>query len=221
MITVLGKKTGEMSRLQLLEHAASHVGVAIDIGTGDGRYAAAYAEEHPEWFVIGLDPVAGAMAELAGRAQRPRTRQENLLYALGSVEQMPEELHGLADRVYVILPWGSLMRGLILADPQVLGSLASIARVGARFEIVLNLRIFDDPVPNEVQGLPEVTLGYVEHELASRYEDDGIMIRDARQLSPAELNDLPSSWARRLSHREPPPTVLIEATRIRRGDDED
>src|SRR5690606_8408037 len=140
--------------------------------------------------------------------------QENLLFAVGSVEQMPAELRGVADRVYVILPWGSLMRGLMLADGDVLRNLAEIGQPGARFEIVLNLRIFDDPVPVDVQDLPEVDVEYVERELSDRYEEAGLLIGDVRRLSASELRDLPSSWARRLSHREPPPTIVIEARRV-------
>ena len=212
MIVVQGKKTVDLSREELLEKVREYGGrVAVDVGTGDGRFVDAYAREHPEWFVIGLDPVAENMAEVSGRALRRRTRLENVLFVMASVEQMPSELEGLAERLFVNLPWGSLMRGLILGDEEILGNLARIAAPGAEFQVLLNLRVFDDPVPIDVQGLPEVTPEYVDETLRAAYQRHGFRITDVRQASPDELLALPTSWAKRLSHRNPPLSIRIDA----------
>src|SRR5690606_22030096 len=84
--------------------------VAIDIGTGDGRFAYAYAADHPDTFVIGLDPVKEAVREFSGRARRKPARGglPNLIYVMASIEQPPAELAGRCDILFVNLPWGSL-----------------------------------------------------------------------------------------------------------------
>lgn len=214
MIIARGKKTSEMSRDELLRVVAPYRAVLLDVGTGDGKFAARAASERPEWFVIGMDPVAGAMAEVSGRALRPRTRQENLLFVVASVEQMPRELDGIAHEITVNLPWGSLMRGLILAEPEIVGNIARAAAPSATLRLVLNLRIFADPVPAEVADLPELTVDYVESTLREPYRQMGFEIVTVRELKPSELLDLETSWAKRLSHRNPPPSLLIEAERM-------
>ena len=124
---------------------APYAGVTIDVGAGDGRFAYRYAEAHPERFVVGMDAVAENMAELSAKAARKPGRGglANVLYVVASIECV-------ADEIFVTLPWGSLMRGLIVGD-DVLGGVASLARDGATLRIVLNTRIFDDPVPLDVR----------------------------------------------------------------------
>lgn len=213
MITVHGKNTSEIDAGELDRLIAGYETVAIDVGTGDGRFAYGYAGEHPETFVIGVDPVKEAMREMSARARRKPARGglPNLLYVVASIEQLPDELEGRADAIFVNLPWGSLMRGVIEADDTVLGNLSRLAKSGATLRIILNTRIFDDPVPLDVQGLPEVTEEYVAATLTPAYLHHGFRIDAARQLSPEELLDLGTSWAKRLSHRMPPPSFLIEA----------
>ena len=92
----------------------------------------------------------------------------NVLYVVASVEHVPEELRALTDEVYVTLPWGSLMRGLILGEAAVLDGVAALARPGAVVHIVLNTRIFEDPVPIEARDLPELTPEYVGNASPSR-----------------------------------------------------
>lgn len=213
MIIAQGRKTAEISANELREQVAGYDAVVIDIGTGDGRFVYDHAAQHPEHFVIGLDPVLEAMREYSGRIQRRRTRLENALYVVASVEQMPPELDGLASQVIVNLPWGSLMRGLILGDQQILAHLARIGAPGASYRIVLNTRIFDDPVPVEARDLPEPTPDYVERELAPVYAGHELRITSVRLLPLEELLELPTTWARRLSHRTPPPSVEIRAVR--------
>jgi tRNA G46 methylase TrmB len=62
--------------------------VAIDLGTGDGRYVLAAAAARPETLVIGLDASAAAMAEASRRAER-RGALPNALFAAAAAEHPP------------------------------------------------------------------------------------------------------------------------------------
>ncbi len=215
MIIVRGKQTESIDRSRFEALVAPFSPrVTIDLGTGDGRFAYRYAQQHLDRFVVGIDPVRENLRELSARAARRPSRGgvSNLLYVVASIEHVPPELAGSADEMYITLPWGSLMRGLILADGGVLRAVASLARPGAALRIVLNTRIFDDPVPIEVRDLPDVTPFFVWETLAAPYTDCGLVIRDARWMDADEVAGIETTWAKRLSHRSPPPSVYIEAT---------
>lgn len=213
MIVVQGKKTVELGQDDLVGLLEGYDTVAIDLGTGDGRFAYHYAADHPDTFVIGIDPVREAMREFSQRARRKPERGglANLIYVMASIEQPAPELEGLADRIFVNLPWGSLMRGIIEANPAVLRNIAHLGADDALLRIILNTRIFDDPIPLDAQGLPEVTEDYVQTVLGPAFQQFGLTLTEFRFLSPEELLDLGTTWARRLSHRFPPPSFLIEA----------
>ncbi len=119
----------------------------------------------------------------------------------------------MCDRVFVNLPWGSLMRGLILAEDEVLAPLAAVGKPCASYRIILNLRIFSDPIPIEVQSLPEVTVDFVHQHLTAPYDAAGLAITGVRLLPRDEMEALRTTWSRRLSHRQPPPSIEIIATR--------
>jgi 16S rRNA (adenine(1408)-N(1))-methyltransferase len=216
MIVVRGKQLHAMTRADLIAIAGSHAGVTIDVGTGDGAFAYRYAQTHRERFVIGLDPVRENMREYSAKAGRKPDRGglTNVLYVVASIEQTPPELDGIASELCVNLPWGSLMRGLILGDEVVLEGLASLAAHGCRLRAIVNTRIFDEPVPIDARDLPEPTPDYVRQSLTAPYARAGWRIDEARLFDADEVAGLGTTWAKRLSHRRPPPSVLIEASRI-------
>ncbi len=213
MIVVRGKHTEPMDAPALAALIAPFEAVTVDLGAGDGRFAYRYAAEHADRLVIGIDPVAENLRELSAKATRKPARGglPNVLYVVASIEQLPPELRGIAGEIFVTLPWGSLMRGIILAKAAVLDGIASLARNGAALHIVLNTRIFDDPVPVEVRDLPEVTPDYVQETLAPQYARHGIEIVDTRFMDAAEVAATSTTWAKRLSHRAPPRSVCVEA----------
>lgn len=104
------------------------------------------------------------------------------------------------------------MRGIILADAGTLAAIASLGRDGARVRIVLNTRIFDDPVPVDARGLPELSPKYARETLGRACAAAGMRIDEARWLAPEEAAGLGTTWAKRLSHRAPPRSLLIKAT---------
>lgn len=214
MNIVRGKQQTELDAAAFAAMIAPYSGLTIDVGAGDGRWAYRYAIAHPDRFVVAIDPVANNLRELSGKAARKPGRggMPNLLYAIASIERVPAELHGVADEIFVTLPWGSLMRGIILGDDAVLDGLASLARSGAALHIALNTRIFDDPVPLDVRDLPDVTPDHVRDSLAPTFARHNITITETRFMDADEVAAIETTWAKKLSHRHPPRSVLIAAT---------
>ena len=214
MITVIrGKTVSTMTRAELDALIAAHDALTIDLGAGDGKFAYRYALEHPRTLVIAIDPVRENVRESSAKAAKKRDRggAPNALYVAASIEQLPPELAHVADEICITLPWGSLMRGIILADAPVLGAVASLGRTEARIRIVLNTRIFDDPVPIEARDLPDLSPDYARTTLGRAFAAAGMHIDEARWLTPEEVAGLGTTWAKRLSHRSPPRSLLIEA----------
>ena len=161
----------------------------IDVGTGDGKFVHRTALANPGTLVVGMDPAWRGMIDSARRGA------PNALYVCASIEDPPEPLLGLADELYVNLPWGRLLSGVVLGDPDVLAGLRALARTGAPLRIVVATSIWRPPVPKEIAGLPELTADHVDTVLAERFADHGWKITDFRTTGPAEVA---TSWARRL-----------------------
>jgi 16S rRNA (adenine(1408)-N(1))-methyltransferase len=202
-----------MTRAQLDEAIARYDRVTIDLGAGDGKFAYRYAIEHPRRLVIAVEPVRENVRESSAKAAKKLERggAPNALYVAASIEQLPAELERVADEILITLPWGSLMRGIILGDAQVLAAVASLGRAGARVRVVLNTRIFDDPVPLDARDLPDVTPEYARDALAPAFATAGMRLEGARWMDAGEVATLGTTWAKRLSHRAPPRSLLIEA----------
>ena len=101
----------------------------VDLGTGDGRVLARAAAE-PDSLVIGVDAAAAAMAESSRRADR--RRMANVLFLADGVEHLVDSpLAGAADLVTVILPWGSLARGILGIDDAALAGSAAVLTLAA------------------------------------------------------------------------------------------
>jgi 16S rRNA (adenine(1408)-N(1))-methyltransferase len=217
MVIVRGRSSVELTRAQVDALRTGYRDVAIDLGAGDGLFAYRYARAHPETLVIAIEPVRENVRDASAKAAKKPERggAPNVVYAVASIEMLPAELRGVAGQILVTLPWGSLMRGIILGDAGVLAALASLGRADAQVRIVLNTRIFDDPVPVDARDLPELSPAYARDSLAPAFADAGLRLDLSRWLEPAEVAALGTTWAKRLSHRSPPRSLLIEATVVR------
>lgn len=113
----------------------------VDIGTGDGAFVLRTARANTDALVIGIDANADAMREKSHRASVKAARggAPNALYVHASVENLPSELEGLASRVTILFPWGSLLRAVWSPDPTMLAGIARICRSNARVEIAVSI----------------------------------------------------------------------------------
>jgi 16S rRNA (adenine(1408)-N(1))-methyltransferase len=203
LLHVIGKgRTAVLAPEIFAEMRAEYERTAIDIGTGDGRFAYHLATTEPRVLVIGTDALAENMGERAATAARkpPKGGRPNLLFVHAAIEALPEELLHCADDVHVLLPWGRLLEGIVLARDDVLGGIASVCRPGARVSVTLNGEIWLDSTPTRYEQLPVPTPEYVAEVIAPGFAQVGIRLGAARYSSAEEAKRLPTTWARKLGH---------------------
>ena len=180
---VIGKgRTEVIDGDAFAELRASYACVAVDVGTGDGRFPYQLASDDPQRLVIGIDALAEPMGERAATAARKPARggRPNLLYVHAAVEALPDDLAHVADEVFVQLPWGALLEGIVRARSDVLAGIARLCRAGARVTVTLNGEIWEESMP-------------------------------ARYATATEATELATTWARRLGHaREHPRFVQFD-----------
>ena len=154
----------------------------------------ATATSCPDTLVIGIDANADGMAEASRRAARSAKKGglPNALFVVAAAEALPAELDGSADAITVHFPWGSLLCGLLAADPAILAGLARVARPGADVALLLSVTPRDN-IPG-IETLDERALC----SLAGRYATHGLTLLEARPAGPAELARSHSTWAKRL-----------------------
>jgi 16S rRNA (adenine(1408)-N(1))-methyltransferase len=111
---IRGKTSAEIDAEGLAAGVARYGDVLVDVGTGDGRYVLHAARSCPTWFVIGVD----ACRENLRKASR--NAPPNAMYVIANALALPRELGGMASRVTINFPWGTLLRGLLDGEPMLL-----------------------------------------------------------------------------------------------------
>jgi 16S rRNA (adenine(1408)-N(1))-methyltransferase len=169
--------------------------------------AAARAE--PDRLVVGVDASAPAMAEASRRAAaRPgRGGLPNALFVVAAAEALPPELDGLAGLVTVHFPWGSLLRGLVEADPAVMTGLTRVMAPGAALAVLLSSTARDrgaGVAPLDRRALVA---------LAGAYDRHGLTVTTVRPATPADVGRAHSTWGRRLDAGGRRPAWLLLAER--------
>ena len=91
--------------------------------------------------MIGIDADARTMAERSRRAATTPAKggHPNATFLVSGVELLPRELDGIADRVTVRFPWGSLLRGAIGTDPAVSASIARLVGPDGVLELAVSI----------------------------------------------------------------------------------
>ena len=155
----------------------------MDIGTGTGRAVLRRARREPGSLVMGVDAEASAMADASrSAAANPRKGgQPNALFLVESAERLPGPLAGRADLVTVILPWGTLLRGVLEADARIVSGLRGLLRPGGELCLMLS-------------DIDAAQVG----RLVAAYRSIGFEKLACAPATGADVAALSSGWARRL-----------------------
>lgn len=183
--------------------------VSVDLGTGDGRLPNALARDAPERLFVGVDANAARLREVSGRAVRAGL--DNVVYVRAAVEALPSELAGIADRVTIVLPWGSLLLAVALPSIVHLRGIRALCQPGATLTVLLGV----DPVRDRAEilrlGLPPAHDRDLRSRLPEAYAAAGFAVTAVGPIGRDQLARWPSSWARRLAHGRPRSVFQVEA----------
>jgi len=139
--------------------------------------------------------------------QPKRGGARNALFVQAAVEALPKELEGLAAKVQVQFPWGSLLHSVATGEYEILRNLRRICCDNAWLEIIIGWDPTKDHTELKRLCLPDLSLKYFSAELLPRYRSAGFETIRLGMLSPSNWPSLYSSWAQRL--RQNPARVLI------------
>lgn len=184
----------------------------LDLGSGDGCGPYRWALREPFRLFIASDANASALAETAWRAGRKPARggTSNLL-CIGEPLHVLGELGPVADRITIILPWGSLLRAV--ARPEI-GSLRHIAHLclpGATVEVVLSYDQQRDAGKTILPAGEKLDEEHIVIRLPFSYEQAGLHIVAIERLPQQDLAAYETTWAGRLAFGRPREVWRIRA----------
>lgn len=172
----------------------------IDIGTGDGLFVYQSARLNPQKFYIGVDANPRPLEKISEKVHRKPAKGglPNVLFLQAAVEDLPQELNGVADEVHVHFPWGSLLRAVASGDAVVLRNLRRVCAPNALLEVVIGLDPERDRTEIARLGLSSVSLEQIDVVLAPLYSNAGFEIFERGTIGPSAWPKLQTSWAKRL-----------------------
>jgi 16S rRNA (adenine(1408)-N(1))-methyltransferase len=127
------------------------------------------------------------------------------------VEALPSELTGVADRVTVVLPWGSLLAAVACPFTDSLRGVRRLCRPRGRLTIVLATHPVRDVEETRRLGMPPWDPSSLAATLVRSYADAGLDLVRVRTLDAVQALRWRSTWTRRLAHAGDRSFVEIEA----------
>jgi 16S rRNA (adenine(1408)-N(1))-methyltransferase len=165
----------------------------------------AAAAAQADRLVVGVDANAAAMTAASARAAAKPGRGgfPNALFVVAAVEALPCELDGVAGLVTVHFPWGSLLRGLLGAEPATMAGLTRILRPGAALSLLVSSTVRDRGA-----GVAPLTATTMQA-LAGSYAAWGLAVTDLRPATAADVAAAHSTWGKRLAAGARRPAWLL------------
>lgn len=194
METIRGRMSHDLDLNELKARLTTYDRFVLDLGTGDGRYVRTLAQSHPDWFVVGVDACRENLHE------HSRARLANMLFVIANAQELPYEFTGLFSRVTIHFPWGSLLKGLLAAEPGLMSGLTSVARPEAQIGIYLNGGALAEAGTSLSAGAEAIYENMNHH---------GWKLTKPCLMDDLTLRSFPTTWARRLAYGRDPRAVAM------------
>jgi 16S rRNA (adenine(1408)-N(1))-methyltransferase len=207
VLAIKGNKQIEISRKDLLNLISGYQNVILDLGTGDGRFVYKSALENKDNFWIGLDPSEKQLSVYSRKAVRKNL--QNVLFIVGSIENLPNELKNSCQKIFVVLPWGTLLQKTVLPTKTFLKQLNALYKGGHELEIILGFSPDLEPSETERLNLPEISLDYLEKNLLPKYEKADFRLRELSTISKEILKTKETTWSKKLAFAKPREIFLL------------
>jgi trans-aconitate methyltransferase len=193
MQRIQGRCCLEIETHALVQQARANSCTLLDLGAGDGRFVARMARTYPDSLAIGVDACRENLVEHSRRAP------ENAVFIVSNALALPGDLAGIATRLTINFPWGSLLTAL-LDDPAFSARLVSLVRPGASLEVVLNAGALAEMAWSLEAGAARIQ---------SNLRAAGFALRSPLAWGVAELRAYPTTWAHRLAFGRDPRAVFL------------
>ncbi len=195
MESILGKKTRMLDQKELMSSLNDCQQVWIDIGTGDGEFVLRTARAHPNHFVIGVDACRENLRSASRKAP------PNALFVIANALNLPAEFGGLAARLTINFPWGSLLAALLSAQPELIDSLKTLVLPGTLIEVRLNRSAL-------LEAGCDLTAGG--SQVKNTLRTAGFQVTSIAHLDRAGLQNCPTTWAKKLAFGRDPDAIEIK-----------
>jgi len=194
---VLGNKKLQIDKKELNGLVKCYDKVILDLGTGDGRFVYKSAIANPDFFYIGMDPSEKQLLEYSKKAVRKKL--PNVIFVVGSVENLPVELVSSSQKIYINLPWGSLLSNVVLPNKDVVKNISELLAPDEELEIVVGYHQDSEPSETERLSVPELSLDYIEKNLVPVYKKCGFTVKNIEQINKGDLKKIETTWSKKLS----------------------
>lgn len=191
---LINKKIIEYSSLDQLIKGFKYIN--IDLGTGNGKFVYDLAVKNPDTLYIGIEPTALNLYEYSKKLQKNKLK--NLIYIISSIENMNDQLNGLADKIFINFPWGSLLEVIVKDLPELLSKISSLGKSGAEYIFTFAYSSIHEPTEIEKRQLPLISTEYLLSELKRIYNMAGLEIINCINISHNEIKDFGTLWAKKL-----------------------
>jgi 16S rRNA (adenine(1408)-N(1))-methyltransferase len=150
---------------------------------------------------IGVDANADELRAASRRfaAKPARGGLPNALLGRLALADAPGEIAGLADRLTLLLPWGSLLRAVALPDAAALAALRALCRPEAELCVVFGYGPQTEATAIRALALPALDDPATPVALQRAYRDAGFAVI-VRELPLDEVRALPTTWAKKLAY---------------------
>lgn len=150
---------------------------------------------------IATDANPDALLDTAWKAARKPSRGgiKNLICVSEPLKVLAKELINVADRLTVILPWGSLLRAVAAPEIVSLHQIASLCSEAADVEIVFSCDPQQDAHERARLGIVQLEERIICSTLPERYQQAGLAVLNAAKISQQELAIYETTWAKRLA----------------------
>ncbi len=196
MVVVIGNKKVKISAGDFRNLAKNFDRVVLDIGTGDGRFVYKNALKNPTTLFIGMDPAEKQLEIYSKKAIRKKLK--NALFVVGSIENTPTELFDSVNKIFITLPWGTLLENIVKTNEKLLKNLWGMLKNSDDLEIIFGYVPELEPSETERLNLPNIDADFIKGEFIPSFEKLGFQLKIFTKVEKKELGKTETTWAKKL-----------------------
>jgi 16S rRNA (adenine(1408)-N(1))-methyltransferase len=197
MIIVKGSKKEEINERGFESLSKNFDSVVLDIGTGDGKFVYKSALKDKNTLFIGMDPVERQLRTYSKKSNRKRL--ENALFVLGSIDSIPPELFSRIDKIYINLPWGTLLENVAKGNEDFVEKVYALLKKGGLLEIIFGYLPELEPSETKRLNLPDISRDKSVDQIMLSFKIH-FEIEEIRKLDKKDMGNIETTWAKKLKH---------------------